>query len=69
MTLNQKIKMALGYKGMSEAELARQIKTSPSALNQRLKTGRFTTEELERIAAALGASYFFGFEFPDGTKI
>lgn len=69
MTLNQKIKMALGYKRMSEAELARQIKTSPSALNQRLKTGKFTTEELERIAAALGASYFFGFEFPDGTKI
>ena len=69
MTISQKIKMALAYKGMSEAELARTVGTSPSAFNQRMKTGKFSSEDMEKIAAALDATYFFGFEFKDGTKI
>jgi len=69
MTISQKIKMALAYKGMSEAELARTIGTSPSAFNQRMKTGKFSSEDLASIAAALQATFFFGFEFEDGTKI
>ncbi len=69
MTLPQKIKMALAYKNISESELARLIGTSPQAFNQRMKTGKFTTEEMDAIAAAIGASYYFGFEFKDGTKI
>ena len=69
MTISQKIKMALAYKGMSEAELARTIGTSPSAFNQRMKTGKFSSEDLEQIATALEAEYFFGFQFKDGTKI
>ena len=69
MTVPQKIKMALAYKGMSEANLARAIETSPSAFNQRMKTGKFSSEDMEKIAAALGGKYFFGFEFEDGTKI
>ena len=69
MTISQKIKMALAYKGMSEAELARSIGTSPSAFNQRMKTGKFSSEEMEKIAEALGAEYYFGFQFSDGTKV
>lgn len=69
MTIAQKIKMALAYKNMSEAELARAIGSSPQSLHQRMKTGKYTTEELEKIAEALGAKYFFGFEFEDGTKV
>lgn len=69
MTIAQKIKMALAYKGMSEAELARTIGSSPSAFNQRMKTGKFSSEEMERIAESLEATYYFGFEFKDGTKI
>ena len=69
MTVPQKIKMALAYKDMSESELARQIGTSPQAFNQRMKTGKFNSEDLAKIAQALGAQFFFGFEFPDGTKI
>ena len=61
--------MALAYKSMSESELARAIGTSPQAFNQRMKTDKFSTEDMEKIAAALGAKYFFGFEFEDGTKI
>lgn len=69
MTISQKIKMALAYKGMSEAELARAVGSSPQAFNQRMKTGKFSSEEMERIAEALEATYYFGFEFRDGTKI
>ena len=69
MTIQQKIKMALAYKGISEADLAREIGTSPSAFNQRMKTGKFSSEDLEKIAEAMGAEYFFGFRFEDGTQV
>ena len=69
MTTVQKIRMALAYKNISEAELARSIGTSPSAFNQRMKTDKFSTKELEMIAEELGAIYTANFEFPDGTKI
>lgn len=69
MTVQQKIKMALAYKGMSEAALAKAIGTSPSAFNQRMKTGKFSSEDLDRIAEALGAKFICYFEFPDGTEI
>lgn len=69
MTISQKIRMALGYKGMSEAELARAIGTSPQAFNQRMKTGKFSAEDMEKIAEALEAEYYFGFQFKDGTKV
>ncbi len=69
MTTAQKIKMALVYKEMSEADLARAMGSSPSAFHQRMKRGKFTSEEMEKIASVLDATYFFGFEFKDGTKI
>ena len=69
MTIPQKIKMALGYQGMSESDLARAIGSSPQAFNQRMKTGKFNSEELEKIAGALDADFYFGFDFKDGTKI
>lgn len=69
MTIPQKIKMALAYKGMSEAELARAVGSSPQAFNQRMKTGKFSTEEMQKISDALEAEFYFGFEFKDGTKV
>ena len=69
MTNTQKIKLALAYKSMSESELARQLGTSPQAFNQRMKTDKFSSEELARIADILNAKYISNFEFPDGTVI
>ena len=69
MTVPQKIKMALAYKGISESELARALGTSPQAFNQRMKTGKFSSEDIEKIAHAIGATFNFFFEFEDGTKI
>lgn len=69
MTNTQKIKLALAYKNMSESELARQLGTSPQAFNQRMKTDKFSSDELSRIANILNAKYVSSFEFPDGTVI
>ncbi len=69
MTIEQKIRMALGYRKMSQADLAREIGLSPSNFHQRLGRGNFSVEELERIGEALGAKFHCEFEFEDGTKI
>ena len=67
MNITQKIKLALTYAGMSEAQLARAIGTTPQAFNQRMKNGKFSVDELEKIAAVLGAVFDHSFRFPDGT--
>ena len=69
MTNAQKIKMALAYKNMSESELARKLGTTPQAFNQRMKTDKFSSADLEKIASILGGKWIAKFEFPDGTKI
>lgn len=69
MTNAQKIKMALAYKNMRESELARQLGTTPQAFNQRMKTDKFSSDDLERVATVLGGKWVAEFQFPDGTKI
>ena len=69
MDVERKVKAAEGYAKISEAELARRTGRSSQALGQRLKTGRFTLDELEELATALGAEFICVFRFPDGTEI
>ena len=69
MNLEKKIKMALAYAEVSQAELARRLGMTPANFNIRLKRGTFKVEELEIIAQALGAKFSYSFDFEDGTKI
>jgi len=69
MTIEQKLKMALAYAGISQAELARQLNTSSSNFNQKIKRNTLTKEELEQIAVILHAAWRAEFVFPDGTII
>lgn len=69
LTIQQKIDMACEAAGISRAELTRQLGTSQSAFKQRLDRGKFTQQELEKIADILGCKYFSGFIFPDGLEI
>ena len=69
MTIEHKLNMALSYKNISQAELARRIGTTPSNLNQKVKRNTLTKEELEQIATVLGCTWRAEFEFPDGTII
>lgn len=68
MTNAQRIKLAITYAHVSEAELARRLGVSPQSFNQRLKTDKFSYDELVKIGEALGASYVSVFNFPDGTS-
>lgn len=69
MDITTKIKMAEAYIKISESELARRMDTSSQAFGQRMKTGKFSSSDLDKIAAAMGAEFECHFVFPDGTKI
>lgn len=70
MSMEQKIKTAAAYKGISQAKLASLVGMTASNFNQKLKRATFTEKELITIAQALEASYTpFYFEFSDGMKI
>lgn len=69
VTIEQKIKMALSYSGVSQAELARRMGTTPSNLNQKVKRNTLTKEEMEQIASTLGATWRAEFVFEDGMVI
>ena len=69
MDIEQKLKMACAYKGISQRKLAEMIGQTPSNFSQKVKRQTLTAEELQKVAAALGGVYVYGFEFPDGTKI
>ena len=69
MTIEQKINMALAYKGMTKAELARQLGTTPQNLGKKIVRNTLTKEELEQIAEILGGTFRAEFVFPDGTVI
>ncbi len=69
MSIEQKLRMVLAYSGISQAELARRIGTSPSNLNQKVKRNTLTNEELMQIAVALGGTWRAEFVFADGTVI
>lgn len=68
ITIQQKIDAARAYKGVTQQQLADVFNISVQAMGQRLKTGKFTDEELQKIASVLNAKYISYFEFDDGTK-
>lgn len=69
MEARQIIEMALAYKGMKNADLAKNLGWSPQLLSKRLKVGKFTVEEWAAIGEALGATARITFTFPDGKVI
>lgn len=69
MTARQIVEMATAYCQISNSELARRLDWSPQLLNKRLNTGKFSVDEWQQIAHALGATARVGFIFPDGKEI
>jgi transcriptional regulator with XRE-family HTH domain len=68
-TLEQSIKTAATYAGLSQADIARKLGMSPQSFNSKLKLSTFKDDDMERIAETVGATYRRYFEFPDGTRI
>lgn len=65
----EKITRAMKKAKVSQTEIAKHFGVTQGTFSQRMKTGKFTQEEMKKIAEILGAKYFSGFEFPDGEKI
>lgn len=63
------ITKAIGYSGVSQAELARKLGITPATFSNRLNKCRFSSDELEQIAAAIGAEYVEYFQFSDGVAV
>lgn len=69
MNIKQKVLVACDIAGISMTELGRRLGMSQQSMTNRLKTGKFTQEELEKMGEALGCTYKSGFYFPDGNKV
>ena len=69
MTARQIIEMGIAYAGITNSELARRLNWSPQLLNKRINTGKFSVEEWEQIAVALGATAKIGFSFDGGKEV
>jgi hypothetical protein len=69
ITLQQKIKVACDTAGMSLTELGAKMGMSQASISKRVKTGKFTQEELQEMAAFMGCKYESKFIFPDGNEV
>ena len=67
-TIKEQIKAALEHAEMTQKDFCKKIDMSEQSLIQRMKTGKFTKQELEKMAEAMGCEYKSYFEFPDGWK-
>ena len=55
---------------MTKTELAKKLGyATPQSFQKRYTTGKFTKEELEEMANALGCTYISYFKYPDGKEI
>ena len=69
LTIQQKIDMACTVADINKTELAKRLGMTQPAFSQRYKTGKFSDMDFQHIAKCLGAEYYSGFRFPDGTTI
>ena len=68
ITIQEQIETALIHSGLTQKEFCKKIGMSPSSLIQRMKTGKFSKLELEKMAIAMGCEYIYCFRFQDGKE-
>ena len=69
MTIAEQIKVLCVRCGVSEAELARRLGKSPQSFNSKMKRATVTTDDLDRIANALGVTFKRSFILDNGEEI
>lgn len=65
----QKIETACKIAGITVTELGTKMGMSQQNISKRLKVGKFTQSELEKMASIIGCEYHSIFIFPDGNKV
>ena len=65
LNLQEKTKAAMKYAGITQEELAEKLGTFQQGISRRLKNGKFTLEELEEMAQAMGGHFRAYFVFGD----
>lgn len=65
----EQIKYALAHNNMTATELSKKMNISQPAISKRLKTGKFTQNELKQIAAMMDCEYISKLIFKDGMVI
>lgn len=68
MNTREMIEFSLAHAGMSKSDIGRHFGVSQPTISDRIKTSKFTKEQLKEIAHVMGAEYHSYFGFPDGTK-
>lgn len=68
-TIKQLIMAACAHVNMTQTELAKRLKKSRQSFNDKLNKGRFTDDEIRKIANEIGCKYYNYFKMKDGTKI
>ena len=69
MTISDQIKVLCVRSGISLAELARRLNTSPQSFSGKLKRESFTISDLNEIAKVSGATFDYNFVLSDGDTI
>ena len=65
----EEIKRACEHAMMTATDLGRKMGITQPAISRRLKTGKFTHNELNTIAKMIGCYYEYKFEFENGIAI
>ena len=69
MTITEQIRVLCVRSGISVAELSRRLGSNPQNVGEKLKRGKFSVEDLRKIAEAAGCTYEQYFVLPSGEKI
>ncbi len=69
LPIKEKVLLACKANDMTLTEFAQKMGVTQSAFSQRLKTGKFTQEELSHMAKILNCKYESTWTLPDGTKL
>lgn len=67
--LSRKVKTGIAHAGITGAEVANRLSMSPQSFSKRTQTLAKRAEELEELAAAMGAELRLDFVFPDGFTV
>lgn len=69
LTVKKKVKIACDIAGTSITQLGEKMGMSRPTIFQRLKTGKFSIEEYEKMTDILGCKLIFGFRFNDDMSV